>query len=233
MKKLGILIFIAALIIGISVANAFSWGRVSTPKFSFNVNFGGVKGSGVTATEKRAATGFKRIEAGGMFEIEAVAQKDFAVEVDADDNLLQYVQTEVSGDTLEIRLTRKVSTKTPIKIRIAAPSIEAVDISGASRINVADVKGEVLNVELSGASKAKVTGTVNRLEADLSGASQLDAPELKSVDANVDASGASRASVFANGDLTTHLSGASHLDYAGNPTIGERRTSGASSMTAK
>ncbi|HNQ14330.1 MAG TPA: DUF2807 domain-containing protein, partial [Pyrinomonadaceae bacterium] len=101
MKKFGILIFIVALVVGIALANVFSFGKLS-PLVKFSFDFGRVRGSGNIVTQKRDLSGFSKIDAGGAYEIEIVAQKDFSVEVQGDDNLIEFVKTEVHGDTLEI-----------------------------------------------------------------------------------------------------------------------------------
>ena len=41
MKKIGIIIFIIALILGVAFANFFSWGKTSARIFNFSINFGG------------------------------------------------------------------------------------------------------------------------------------------------------------------------------------------------
>ena len=46
----------------------------------------------------------------------------------------------------------------------------------------------------------------------------------------IDFSGASRASLNINGRLDVSLSGASSVEYTGNPTLGEMDISGASSI---
>ena len=75
--------------------NFFSFGRL--PGKIFNFSFGrGVKGSGVLITEKRELSGFKGVDVGGIFQVEVTAQKDFAVEVSGDDNIVPMVKTYVS-----------------------------------------------------------------------------------------------------------------------------------------
>jgi hypothetical protein len=51
--------------------------------------------------------------------------------------------------------------------------------------------------------------------------------------ATVNLSGASSGTVNARDKLEYGLSGASHLDYRGQPTIGEADVSGASSVSQK
>jgi Putative auto-transporter adhesin, head GIN domain len=233
MKKIGIIIFVIAVIIGITFANFFSWGKASAKLFNFSVNFGGVQGSGNVQTEKRNLTDFNAIEVSGAVEVEVVAQKDFSVEVEADDNLLQFIKTEVRGDTLKISTEKRFSTRSPIRVRISAPDIEDLEVSGASKVSLANVKNDSLRVDSSGASKIKVDGETKNLVVELSGATRLDAENLKTENATIDASGASNATVFVSGDLKTDLSGASNVTYSGNPKNLEKKTSGASSVKGK
>ncbi len=233
MKKIGFIIFIIALIIGVTFANFFAWGKTSAKIFNFSVNFGGVKGSGNVQTEKRSVADFKAIEVGGVFEVEVVAQKEFSVEVEADDNLLPLIKTEVRDGTLEIRTEKRISTRQRIRVRISAPDIENLQVSGASKLSLTNLKNDSLKVDASGASKIKVDGETRNLEVELSGASKLDAENLKSENVNVDGSGASSASVNVSGDLKADLSGASKVTYTGNPRNLEKSTSGASSVRGK
>ncbi len=233
MKKIGFIIFIVAIIIGVTFANLFSWGKTSAKFFNFSINFGGVQGSGNTQTEKRSVTDFKAIEVGGIFEVEVVAQKDFSVEVDADDNLLQFIRTEVKGGTLEISAEKKISPRGRIRVRISAPDIESLQVSGVSKLSLVDLKNDSLKVDASGASKINVAGETKNLEVELSGASKIEAENLKAENVDVDGSGASCASVNVSGDLKADLSGASKVTYSGNPRNLEKSTSGASSVRGK
>jgi hypothetical protein len=233
MKKIGFIIFIVAIIIGVTFANFFSWGKTSAKFFSFSVNFGGVQGSGNVQNEKRSVAEFNAIEVGGIFEVEVVAQKEFSVEVEADDNLLQFIRTEVKGGTLEISTEKKISPRGRIHVRVSAPDIESLQVSGASKLSLANLKNDSLKVDASGASKIKVDGETKNLEIELSGASKIEAEALKAENVNVAGSGASCASVNVSGDLKADLSGASKVTYAGSPRNLEKSTSGASSVRGK
>ena len=233
MKKIGFIIFIVAIIIGVTFANLFSWGKASANFFNFSVNFGGVKGSGNVQTEKRSVANFKAIEVGGIFEVEVVAQKDFSVEVEADDNLLQFIRTEVKGGTLEISTEKKISPQGRIRVRVSAPDVESLQVSGVAKVSLGSLKNDSLKVYASGASKLKVDGETKNLEVELSGASKIEAENLKAENVNVDGSGASCASVNVSGDLKADLSGASKVTYTGNPRNLEKSTSGASSVRGK
>ena len=66
MKKLGILIFVAALVTGMVVTNMFSFGKVSAGLLDINLKFGAVRGSGNVATDHRGASGFHGVDVSGV-----------------------------------------------------------------------------------------------------------------------------------------------------------------------
>lgn len=231
MKKFGILIFIFAIAIGVTLANVFSFGKTSSRFFNFQIDFGKVKGSGNVVTQVRDVRGFDALDVSGAMDVEVVAQKEFSVEVEGDDNLLGFIRTEVRGNKLYIDSQKRYSTNGRIRIRIGAPDIERLDVSGASIVSIADLKNSSLTIDSSGASKIKVTGQTNDLTVDMSGASKFEAFDLKAQNANIDASGACQMAVFVAGDLKADLSGASKLNYEGSPKNIQKKTSGASSVS--
>lgn len=233
MKKLGILVFIFALVIGIVVTNLFSFGRVTGQMFSFNFGFRGVKGSGNVITEQRDVSGFNGIDVGGVYQVEIVAQSDYSVTVEADDNIVPLIRTEVDGGVLRIQSDRRISPKSTIKIRISAPNIDDLDVSGAASVTVSELKNEELTVHSSGASKVTVKGETLKLSIDVSGATKINAEELKAQSATVDASGASSVAVNVTETLNADASGASRITYAGTPTSVQKKTGGAGSVSQR
>lgn len=233
MKKVGIIIFAAALIIGLVVSDIFSFGRFTDRLFHFSVDFSGEKGSGKMASEIRDIKGFKAVDVGGVFEVEITAQRDFEVEVETDDNLLPLINTEVDGGVLRIESVGRISPTGKIHIRISAPDISELDVSGAANVTLDNVKNSNLAVDSSGASKIKIAGETAKFLADTSGASKIDADDLRAVDATIDGSGASHVDINVSGELSADLSGASKVTYSGSPTAVNRKTSGAGSVSQK
>jgi hypothetical protein len=232
MKKIGIVIFIVAVLAGVVFANLFSFGRASGQLFNFSFK-SGIRGSGVAASEAREANDFTGFDVCGVFQVEIIAGKEFSVLVDADDNLLQYIKTEVNGDVLHIETTERINSTTPIRVRISAPDIESVGASGASKVTLNGVNNSNLSVDTSGASKVKIEGETAEVKVEVSGASSVDAESLKAKTAEVDASGASSVNLFVTERVVADASGASRISYAGNPTNVEKKTSGASRVHQK
>lgn len=233
MKKLGFLIFLAALVVGFIAANSSSVGRLGDRPFSTTFNLGRVSGSGTVANEQRNLSGFKAIDVGSTFEVEVTAQKDFSVTVEADDNILPLIETEVRRGVLNIECSQRVSPKTPMKIIISAPDIENIEASGAANLIINSIKNGGLRIDASGASKILVTGETAKLVVDVSGATKVDAEGLITENADLDASGASQVLVNVSNSLRTDASGASKIIYSGSPRDLNTKKNGAASVSPR
>jgi len=233
MKRVGFIIFAIALVLGLGLASFVSWGKASAKLFNVNFEIGGTKGSGNITTETRDIKDFKAIDVSGVFNVEVVAQKDFGVQVEADDNLQEFITTEVNDGVLEISTSKKIKSGSGLKIRISAPDIEKLEVSGVAKVSVTDLKNTGLNVDTSGASKIELAGETDKLVIGVSGASKIEAENLKAKSATIDSSGASKINVFATQSVHVDASGASKITYAGGATDVVKKTSGASSVSPK
>jgi hypothetical protein len=102
-------------------------------------------------------------------------------------------------------------------------------ISGASGLS-GYLKSGLCDVEISGASHVTLSGSGSDIKLDVSGASQAHLEDYTVVNADVELSGAGQASMNISGKLNADLSGASHLEYGGKPTLGTIDISGGSSL---
>ena len=165
-----------------------------------------------------------------------------------------YIQVSEANQTLTIRLEPgydylSVHLLRPLTLRarITMPDIYGLDFSGATRgtvegfslshelslilsgasyLDIADVSAGDIQISLSGASKLDGKGSGSDLFTTVSGASHLDLSDFTIHNADVFLSGASWATVNLDGRLDADLSGASHLRYIGEPTLGDIQTSG-------
>ena len=107
-----------------------------------------------------------------------------------------------------------------------------IKMSGASSLS-GELKIGTLNFEGSGACNAKITGTAGKLNLQVSGASDFKSYDFTADDCTARASGASDIRVTVNRELSADASGASSVNYKGNPSVREARSSGASSISKK
>ena len=102
--------------------------------------------------------------------------------------------------------------------------------SGASRLS-GNLKLGDAEFTLSGASRAALNGSANNVILSAWGASKLDLADFVLNDASVHLKGASQVAINVNGKLDLDLSGASRLNYIGNPTLCDINISGASRLS--
>lgn len=231
MRKVKIIIFVAALIIGLTFAKVF--GAALGFNFVKVSIFNRVQGSGISKVETRNVAPFKQIDVSGAVDVEVVGQKDFKVDVQADDNILELVQTEVSGDTLKIYVKERISVRSPIKIFVSMPELTGVEISGASKFNGNNIKTDSFELNVSGASKVELNGEANKLNIDASGASKINTENFKVAKALVDVSGATSVVVNATEEVRAEASGASKVSYVGEPKNVVKDVSGAGKVSQK
>jgi hypothetical protein len=207
-----------------------------------------ITGSGNVITEKRQKGNFSGVSASGVIPVEVKNGPVTEVRVEADDNLVKYIYTEVEGDVLKIRMkdfsnfrncTFKVYVTTPVLNMLSsagAGNITSTGVlkdekeitlssSGAGNITV-DVDVPAVDATASGAGNITLTGRTKNFVADLSGASSINSFDLLSENANVEVSGAGNANVHASVKLKASVSGAGDITYRGAAAV-ESSVSGA------
>ena len=103
-------------------------------------------------------------------------------------------------------------------------------ISGASKV-IGDITADDVDFDVSGASTVQLEGSASDIVVDVSGASRMKLAGFTVNNADLSLSGASNGTVNLSGKLDANLSGASKLEYIGEPTMGDIDTSGASTLS--
>jgi hypothetical protein len=178
-----------------------------------------IRGSGVRKTEQRQVAPFTAISSEGAFDIQVMAQKDQMLEVEADDNVLQSVETVVSGGMLRISMSGSFLLNNDVKIRIAVPEINKVSASGAGTIVVTGLKNERFDISVNGAPTVRAVGETNVAHISANGAAKIDTLKLHASNVTVDSNGVSNVQLFARDHLDVTVSGPSHVTYAGEPKV--------------
>jgi len=106
------------------------------------------------------------------------------------------------------------------------------ELSGASQLN-GSLTATASDISLSGASEIKLEGSGGDIKINGSGASEAELADFPVDNADIDLSGASQVSLDISGRLDVSLSGASRVEYSGNPTLGDTDISGGSVLERK
>jgi hypothetical protein len=233
-----------------------------------------VTGSGETITLEMDYEDFERIEVSYAFDVDIERADTYKVHIIIDETLLEYLHVDKSGGTIYIGLksgntnmdqTRKAEITLPRlqRLELSGASDGIVrgfsgsddmdfELSGASSLEVVDLKAGNIDVDISGASEfngnieiregefdlsgasiLELTGSASDTSLEASGASDVRLAEFTTVNANIELSGASDAEIIVNQRLEIDLSGASELIYHGNPKVGSINVSGGSTIMQK
>lgn len=203
--------------------------------------------------ETRIVGSFTGIKVGGAFEVFIKQTGTPGVEVEADDDILPYIVTEVTGGILKIGMKKSPPHRWnnihTLNVYITVADLNALSLSGAVEITTqTEIKGEKMEIEMSGAveadlnlnlqkltmdisgaSEIKLVGRAQEVKIQASGASELDAFGFEVVNLSIYASGATEADVNVSGVLQVSASGACDVRYKGGASV-NAHTSGASSV---
>jgi len=192
----------------------------------------GIRGNGNIKTDQRTISAFTNLDAGGAFLIEWQNGAP-ALSITADENLLSYIDSDVSGDTLHLHTRDQIWPTHGIKVVISSPRRSGAKISGAVRLTATQLAGPEFAFQSTGASRVTLDGSVDELLADMTGASELKANGLQTKTAEISTTGAADAELAVSEILKVAITGAGKVSYSGNPKTVEKHITGAGSIRHK
>ncbi|MEM0994624.1 MAG: head GIN domain-containing protein [Bacteroidota bacterium] len=213
----------------------------------------GTRGNGQVEKETRKVSNFSAISVEDGLDVHIRMGSRQEVIVEADENLLDLIETEVSGNKLRAYVSKSIRNAEAMDIYITVTSLESLSSSGGSDVfskgvlkaNELQVRSsggsdvyldldvDYLECQTSGGSDATLKGAVNRVVLTCSGGSDFDGKELNIGKAKVRTSGGSDAYIQVEKELDIEASGASDVYLYGSPKIVNKRVSGASDFHRK
>lgn len=208
-----------------------------------------IRGNGDVQKETRKIKSFDAIDISSAFKVELTQSGTESLVIEADENILEHIYTEVVGSTLKIYTKGNIRNVNTMKAYISFKMISEIEVSGACDIvgmnkmkfgefrfdasGASDIElnftATNVSLDLSGASEINFAGYADKLEIDASGAVDIRALDFEVKKCEVDASGACTVKIFVTEDLEIEASGASTVRYKGKPSL-EIDVSGASSV---
>jgi hypothetical protein len=178
-----------------------------------------IKGSGKRERQKREVAPFTSITTDGAFTIEVTCQKDLSLEVEGDDNVLDLITADVSGNVLRLKNTKNYSTEEPVKFKISVPNLEGLSVNGAGRVEVKGLNNERFEIDSNGAATIVVSGNTKVIDVGANGAGQIDAQNLRAARGVVDSNGVTKIDLDVADQLDATVSGPSTVTYQGDPVV--------------
>jgi hypothetical protein len=228
-KKPFVIIFLlSALVIGACGIN-------------LNIDIG--QGSGNIVTENRDVSNFDRLDLSGVGDVTLTQGDQEGLKIEAEDNVIKQITTEVRDGTLYISFDRKTVIPTkPIKFALSMRTIHGIEtkgvcslesdsvktdkleisISGTGNVNLAELVSDNLIINVSGAGNFEAAGKVKDQKVTLSGAGNYEGENLQSNTADVTISGLGRITLWTTENLNVTISGTGGVDYYGSPEISQQ-----------
>jgi hypothetical protein len=198
-----------------------------------------LKGNGIIKTETRTIGSFGQLSIIGPFDIELISGKEKDIQVTADENILEKIETKIKNNKLLIKINSKteLSNYTKLHIKIPVKSLSKIKLLGSAEIysnnsfNWDEIEfhitgsGEIkLNIIseyilaiIKGSGEIKLTGSTNKTSCKTLGSGTIDTKELISKETEAKVVGSGEIYVMTKKDIKASVTGSGSIYYYGNP----------------
>jgi len=217
---------------------------------SFIISCNYKEGSGNIISENRNVSRFTGLSVSGPFEVVVTTGSSDKVVVEADDNLMDYVETEVNGNLLKIKLKRNFNLRNAhLKAFVSTPGLNKIKASAAADVSLksgivspnkidlqtssaASIRGNVDAPNISGSassgSKLDLTGKSRNLDLSSSSGATIEAYDLLAEYTKASSSSGASIKTFASINLDASASSGGEVAYRGSSKVIRKESSGGS-----
>ncbi|MBL7701163.1 MAG: DUF2807 domain-containing protein [Ferruginibacter sp.] len=207
-------------------------------------------GSGNIISETRQTGNFEGISVGGSFDVEVKTGTETSVVVEADDNIMKYIETTVSGGVLRIRTEGMNNySNVHMKVLITVPGLNSIKASASAEVEVegilanqgrlifkasssASIRAEVnapeVETEASSSGTVTLSGKTKTHKAGASSSGDIKCFDLLSENVIAGASSSGNIEVHASVSLNAQASSSGSVDYRGAATVTKSESSSGS-----
>lgn len=214
-----------------------------------------IKGNGKLTTENRNLSDYDKINVAGSFDVILVKGNEGAISITADENLMEYIETEVEKGHLKIQPKKGYqlrSTKT-IVITVSFEMVDAISLAGSGNVRSKDVlnssdldlnlagSGEInlpvstkkLSSQIAGSGNIKLSGNSDVFNCEIAGSGNIEGFDLKATASHLNIAGSGNVKVHAISEIHANIVGSGDVIYTGNPTIEKLKSIGSGSIRKK
>jgi hypothetical protein len=205
-----------------------------------------IEGSGVVDVEMRDVSGFDRVALSHTGNVVLRQGDSEGLSVRADDNLMQYIETEVRNGTLHIGVSPRAATAVlrptvPITFDVTFKELAGLSVSGSGSfelgdletpyfemavsgsgdIGIAELTAEEVRTTISGSGDISIGGSVARQSVEVSGSGRYMGQDLAAGDSRIQISGSGLVVFEAVERLDVSITGSGTVRYFGSPAVKE------------
>ena len=203
-----------------------------------------VKGNGNFESETRNISHATKIKVEGGMEV-ILDSGATSIRVEADENIIPYILTDLDDNWLRIRLKRNISitTSNTMRVYITTPTIYNIrvagsgnvtsekkfwskkpisfDIAGSGDITI-DVNAPKVDADIAGSGNLMITGETRDVDVSIAGSGNYQGMDLKAENARVSIAGSGDAFVFADVKINAKIMGSGNVKYKGNASVDKK-----------
>nr|WP_298993797.1 head GIN domain-containing protein [uncultured Polaribacter sp.] len=207
-----------------------------------------IKGNGNIVTVKRTTSDYDGIGVGGSFDVKLVKGKEGNITIEGEENIIPYIETEVKGNTLEIKYKKNtnISTTRKLTVTVTYSELDKVSLGGSGNItNEGVLKSDDLKVSLGGSGNItlaldvdevkssiggsgniKLNGKSNQLNCSIAGSGSIKAYDLTTETLNATIAGSGSIRTTVNTKIKAKVVGSGNIYYKGNPKYVDSKSVG-------
>ena len=189
-------------------------------------------GSGDLITEARNVNGFNEIVLMTSGDVVVEVTGTESLEIEADDNVMSLLTSEVVNGRLELGSSGSFSTTRGITYTITASDLVGVTISGSGNIDVSGISTDSFQATVTGSGNIEPSGISTNLDVTIGGSGNFNGDDLESAIGDVTVSGSGGAVVNVTEDLGVRISGSGDVRYIGDPKL-DQDISGSGSVSQR
>ncbi len=179
-----------------------------------------ITGSGNLTSQMRDVEYFTKVKSEGIFKVNIIQGEMQSVEVIADNNILNKVNTRVVDEELRLYLDDGNYQGISLEVNITALRINGLKNSGAGIINVYDVdETGAFEVNNSGSANIFIDGSANSLDIKNEGSGSIMSFDFSVNECHVKIQGSGNVEVSCADYLNLDIEGSGNVYYKGNPII--------------
>lgn len=199
-------------------------------------------GSGQIVTENRTSSEFHDITNECNADIHILHGPEYKVEIHAQKNIIDYLETNVQGQELSITYRNNTLVKPTKKVDVyitcpyyssltiaGSGNMDAYDnntsstvsllIEGSGNINCKNLNATTINSEIAGSGSIEISGTNSTSTHKIGGSGNIKAYNLNSQTTNASIDGSGSIYVNISNQLDASIDGSGSIYYKGNPSI--------------
>ncbi|HUP14199.1 MAG TPA: head GIN domain-containing protein [Niastella sp.] len=201
-----------------------------------------VKGNGNVTTQSKTIGEINGVELHSSFDVILTEGSPSNVKIEAEENVIQYIDLHVENGVLNIRYEDNVSvrTKKQVKIYVTAPSFNRVENSGSgditgdtkisndSKVNIdvsgsgnvkLDIDAPEVDATLTGSGEIKLKGETKKFHGEVTGSGDIRAMELLAEEATVQVTGSGGIDIYSSVKVNASITGSGDIRYKGDAHV--------------